>query len=253
MCNDRISLLSFLFLALVASPPEATPAAANGLLLRESWAIQSSAEVHETGAAISTPGFKARDWYRATVPTTVFNALVQEHCYPDPYVGMNLRAVPGTTYPIYGNFTDIPMPPGSPFRHSWWYRTEFQLPTEFRGTTMWLGFDGVTYRANVWMNGRQIASADKLAGTWRRFEFDITAAARPGEINSLAVEVFPPQPHDPPLPWWTGLPCHPTRRWAYGATCTSRLLAPSLCATLRCSRSSTCPRPNWLNSRSGQS
>jgi len=196
MCNDRISLLSFLLLALVVSPPEATPAAANGLLLRESWAIQSSAEVHETGAAISTPGFKARDWYRATVPTTVFNALVQEHCYPDPYVGMNLRAVPGTTYPIYGNFTDIPMPPGSPFRHSWWYRTEFQLPTEFRGTTMWLGFDGVTYRANVWMNGRQIASADKLAGTWRRFEFDITAAARPGEINSLAVEVFPPQPHD---------------------------------------------------------
>ena len=59
MYNDRISLLSFLFLALVVSPPEARPVVANRLLLRESWAIQSSAEVQETGAAISTPGFKA--------------------------------------------------------------------------------------------------------------------------------------------------------------------------------------------------
>ncbi len=196
MYNHRISFVSFLLLALVTSALEAAPAEANELLLREGWTIQSSAEVHETGAAISMPGFKTHDWYRATVPTTVFSALVQEHCYPDPYVGMNLRTAPGTTYPIYGNFTDYPTPPGSPFRHSWWYRTEFQLPAEFRGKTLWLGFDGVTYRANVWMNGRQIASADKLAGTWRRFEFDITAAARPGEINSLAVEVFPPQPDD---------------------------------------------------------
>jgi exo-1,4-beta-D-glucosaminidase len=196
MYHHRISFVSSFLLALAAFVPEAAPAVANELLLRESWTIQSSAEVHETGAAISTLGFKTHDWYRAMVPTTVFGALVQEHCYPDPYVGMNLRTVPGASYPIYENFTDYPMPPGSPFRHSWWYRTEFQLPAEFRGKTLWLGFDGVTYRANVWMNGRQIASADKLAGTWRRFEFDITAASRPGEINSLAVEVFPPQPHD---------------------------------------------------------
>jgi exo-1,4-beta-D-glucosaminidase len=196
MHNYRISFLFFLLLALVASALEATAAEANKLLLRENWAIQSSADAHDTGAAISTPGFKARDWYRATVPTTVFNALVEQHCYPDPYVGMNLRTVPGTTYPMYRNFSNFPMPPDSPFRHSWWYRTEFKLPAEYRGKTLWLGFDGVTYRANVWMNGHPIASADKLAGTWRLFEFDVTAAARPGETNSLAVEVFPPQPHD---------------------------------------------------------
>jgi len=196
----RISFLLVLMLSFVASalgaasPPDA--GAIPEILLRENWAIQSSAEVRETGVAISTPGFKARDWYRATVPTTVFSALVKEHCYPDPYVGMNLRTVPGTTYPIFRNFSNIPMPPGSPFRHSWWFRTEFQLPAEYRGKTLWLGFDGVTYRANVWMNGRRIASADKLAGTWRLFEFDVTAVARPGEANSLAVEVFPPQPDD---------------------------------------------------------
>ena len=30
----------------------------------------------ETGAAISTPGFKARDWYPATLPSTVFSVPV---------------------------------------------------------------------------------------------------------------------------------------------------------------------------------
>jgi len=166
------------------------------LLLREGWAIQASSDVRDAGAAISTPGYEARDWYPATLPTTVFAALVKDRVYPDPYTGMNLRSTPGVTYPIFRNFSELPMPPDSPFRRSWWYRTDFRIPAEYRGRTLWLGFDGVTYRANVWMNGKMIASADQLAGTWRLFELDVTAAARPGEENALAVEVFPPQPHD---------------------------------------------------------
>ena len=46
------------------------------------------------------------------------------------------------------------------------------------------------------MNGREIANSEQLAGTWRVFQFDATGAAKPGETNSLAVEVFPPQPRD---------------------------------------------------------
>src|SRR5213075_2271956 len=55
---------------------------------------------------------------------------------------------------------------------------------------------GINYCANVWMNGIKIASSEKLAGTWRLFQFDVTSAVKPGKMNSLAVEVFPPQPHD---------------------------------------------------------
>ncbi len=166
------------------------------MLLRQGWAIQALTDVHETGAAISTPGFKAQDWYPATLPSTVLSALVKDRVYPDPYTGMNLRSIPGTTYPIFSNFSETLMPPGSPFRQSWWYRTDFQLPAEYRGKTLWLEFDGINYRANVWMNGMRIASSDKMAGTWRRFWFNVTAAERPGAANSLAVEVFPPQPTD---------------------------------------------------------
>ena len=177
----------------LANPSEETVAA---MFLREGWAIQSSADVHETGDAISTPGFKPRDWYPATLPSTVLSTLVKNRIYPDPYVGMNLRSIPGTSYPIFSDFSELLMPPGSPFLRSWWFRTDFQLAADYRGKTLWLNFDGINYRANVWMNGREIASSDKLVGTWRLFNLDISAVARPGETNSLAIEVFPPQPHD---------------------------------------------------------
>ena len=166
------------------------------LFLREGWALQSSTNVRETGDVISTPGFKARDWYPATLPSTVLSALVKDRVYPDPYVGMNLRSIPGTSYPIFSDFSELQMPPGSPFLHSWWFRTDFSLPADYQGKTLWLNFDGINYRANVWMNGRKIASADKLVGTWRLFNLDVSSVARPGETNSLAIEVFPPQPHD---------------------------------------------------------
>src|ERR1039458_9196103 len=84
--------------------------------LRQGWAIQSSAEVRETGATLSTPAFQPRGWYRATLPSTVLSALVASHVYPDPYVGMNLRSISGTSYPIGMNFSNLPMPPESPFR-----------------------------------------------------------------------------------------------------------------------------------------
>src|ERR1035437_7167572 len=177
-----------------AAPPEAS--ATPKILLRENWAIQSSADVRAAGAAVSAPGFQTRDWYRATVPSTVLGALVQQRVYPDPYVGMNLRSIAGTSYPIFSNFSNDPMPPDSPFRHSWWYRTEFKLPAAYKGKTLWLGFDGINFRANVWLNGRRIASSERMAGAWRLFEFDVSAVARPGETNALAVEVFAPQPHD---------------------------------------------------------
>jgi exo-1,4-beta-D-glucosaminidase len=166
------------------------------MVLRQGWSIQSSADVSETGSVLSTPWFKPRGWYPATVPSTVLGALIEGRVYPDPYNGMALRSIPGTSYPIGFNFSNANMPPDSPFRKPWWYRTEFSVPAEYKGKTIWLAFDGISFRADVWLNGRRVAASDKMAGTWRLFEFDITAAARPGETNSLAVEVFPPLPTD---------------------------------------------------------
>jgi len=193
----RLAFLSLLsFLVAIPTTPAADVGSDSQILLRENWLIQSSADVRSDGPAISRTGFPTKGWYPAKLPSTVLSALVEDKIYPDPYVGMNLRSIPGTTYPIFEDFSNIQMPPSSPFRQSWWYRTEFKLPSDYKGKTLWLDFDGVNYRANVWMNGVQIATSDQLAGTWRLFRFDATSAAKPGENNCLAIEVFPPQPRD---------------------------------------------------------
>ena len=182
--------------------------AAEKTVLRQGWAIQSSAEVQEPGSTVSTAGYEPRGWYPATAPSTVLSALVADQVYPDPYFGMNLRSIPGTSYRISANFSNIAMPPDSPFRRAWWYRTKFDLPAEDRGKTIWLGFDGLNFRANVWLNGRQVADASRIAGAWRVWQLDVTAAARAGETNVLAVEVFPPLPHDLAITFvdWNPLP-----------------------------------------------
>ena len=80
------------------------------LELREGWVIQSSAKVTAGGEAVSRPGFAAAGWHRASVPTTVVSALVADGTYPDPYYGMNLRKIPGTTYKVGTNFSNVEMP-----------------------------------------------------------------------------------------------------------------------------------------------
>lgn len=178
------------------------------LTLSQGWQLASSARVNDTGTELSKPGGGTGKWGAASVPTTVFNALVTEGVYPDPDFGMNLRQVPGESYPVGANFSNLPMPAGSPFAVPWWFRTEFTLPAAWRGRTVWLDFDGINYRANIWLNGQPIAGSEATAGAFRRYEFDVTAAARVGERNALAVEVFPPQPQDLAITFvdWNPLP-----------------------------------------------
>ncbi len=185
----------------------AAPLAAQQLPLHRGWAIQSSAQVTASGAALSTPGFPTPGWIPAAVPSTVFNALVENHRVPDPDVGMNLRLAPGVSYPIGANYSHLPIPPSSPYAVPWWFRSQFTLPPSFRGKTLWLDFHGINYRADIWLDGHQIASQKQVRGTFRRFEFNVTGLAHPG-ANVLAVEVFAPRIHDLALTFvdWNPMP-----------------------------------------------
>ncbi len=102
-----------------------------------------------------------------SVPTTVFSALVKHKVYADPDFGMNLRFAPGVTYPVGANFSNLPMQPDSPYIVPWWYRKEFVIPASYKGKTLWLNFHGINYKANIWLNGKQIANSDDVAGAWR--------------------------------------------------------------------------------------
>jgi exo-1,4-beta-D-glucosaminidase len=81
------------------------------------------------------------------------------------------------------------------FDDSWWYKTGFDLPNINPENNISLHFDGINYYANIWLNGKLIASRDKVFGTFRQFAFDITALAKK-KGNVLAVEIFRAQPGD---------------------------------------------------------
>jgi len=159
--------------------------------LNDGWALQSSARVSEKGEAIASPSFQPKDWIKAKVPTTVVAAQVKSGALPDPFDGMNMRQYPGLSYPIGANFSNLPMPPDSPYAVSWWYRKEFTLPRDFAGKTVWLNFRGINYRGNIWLNGRQIANSDQVAGAWRTYEFNVTSAVKPG-ANVVAAQIWAP-------------------------------------------------------------
>jgi len=179
-----------------ASHPSAPGAGVDKLILREHWSLQSSAKVEAKGEIVSTAAFIPHGWHDVTVPSTVVAALVKDKTLPDPFFAMNLREFAGVTYPIGGNFSNIAMEPESPYAVSWWYRKQFAAPASYSGKTVWLNFKGINYRANIWLNGKQIANSDDVAGAWRTYEFNVTNTVKPGSENFLAVQVFAPTEND---------------------------------------------------------
>jgi exo-1,4-beta-D-glucosaminidase len=163
--------------ALAATGAQGAQAERPGTMaLREGWAIQAAAKVQAGGAALSQPGYETTGWQPAEVPTTVLGALVKAGVYKDPFFGKNMAAITP-----------------EPFKGAWWYRTEFRSDGVRPGAHAELVFEGISFRANVWLNGKKVADKGALFGVWRVFPVDVTTTLHDG-VNALAVEVFPAQP-----------------------------------------------------------
>jgi len=140
------------------------------------YKIQSSAQVSDSGAAISQPGYAATGWFPTAPRSTVLAGLLQNNRYPDPFFSTNMRNIPA------GDFT-VP----------WWYRSDFTVGSE-PGVRTYLDFSGVISKADVFVDGTQVASAAQVAGAYTRHEFDVTALVHPG-TNSVAFKVYPNDPN----------------------------------------------------------
>ena len=202
-----LASLSLLFLALpaVLHAGTVTP-------LHDGWRVQSACNLQAAGDAISSEGFAADNWLKATVPSTVLAAQAAAGAVPDPYYGANLRQIPGTSYPIGQNFSNLPMPQDSPYHCGWWYRKEFTAPAaSAQQDRYWLHFGGINYRAEIWLNGHRIADSTQVAGAYRTYDFDVTNLLRPGKTNVLAVETFAPTEKDLGINWVDWNPCPPDK------------------------------------------
>lgn len=150
--------------------------------LSDLWYIQSSKKIKAQGAEIAQPNFRIDAWYPAVVPSTVLATLVQNNVYSDIFFGENLNHVPVDQ-----------------FQTSWWFRREFIVPGGPGLTNYRLEFDGINYRANIWLNGKLVADAATAFGAFRRFSFDISKYVETSKKNVLAVEVFPPRKGEPTI------------------------------------------------------
>jgi exo-1,4-beta-D-glucosaminidase len=202
----------FVGIAVVLAALGATAHAGAPVKLHDGWQLQSACKFEADGAAISAASFTPSGWLKTTVPATVLAAQAAAGVVPDPYYGSNLRKLDGVDYPVGQNFSNLPMPKNSPYRCGWWYRTTFSAPAaKARDERQWLHFGGINYRAQIWLNGKQIADEKTVAGAYRIYDFDVTGILKPGAENVLAVETFAPTEKDLGINWVDWNPCPPDK------------------------------------------
>ena len=155
----------------VPKPKPAPAARADGRLdlAAGAWRLQRDSLVKADGAALSKPGFQDADWVVATVPATVLSSYWNVGALPDPNYGDNQFMISDSFF--YADF---------------WYRTEFTAPRISSGQKVWINFDGINWKADVFLNGEKLG---RIEGGFMRGQFDATGRIRPGGRNALAVRV----------------------------------------------------------------
>lgn len=143
------------------------------------WKMKKAGDVTAGAEAVSKPGYETGDWMPAVVPGTVLNSLVYNKVYPEPYYGLNNK--------LTSNVIPDLSVAGRDF-YTYWFRTDFVVPADYKGKVVWLQLDGINYRAEVWVNGHLLSN---ISGMFIQDYVDITEFARIGETNALAVKVYP--------------------------------------------------------------
>ncbi len=131
------------------------------------WKLMQKSFVNDDGTQLSQPLYDDKNWIPATVPGTVLSSYLNIDAIPDPYFGDQLLM-------ISEKF----------FTADFWYRTTLNIPESRKGELVWLNFDGINWKADVYFNGIFIG---KVEGAFKQAAFDITPYLRTGSENALAV------------------------------------------------------------------
>jgi hypothetical protein len=134
------------------------------------WKIQRASEVSSDGEEISRTGFNCGEWPDATVPGTVLVSYWNAGAIPDPNFGDNQLMISESF-----------------FNSDFWYRNEFEVPTGFKGEHIFLNFDGINWKADVFVNGRK---AGRIDGAFIRGKFEVTDLITEGQKNTIAVLIL---------------------------------------------------------------
>ncbi|HUZ45829.1 MAG TPA: discoidin domain-containing protein [Terriglobia bacterium] len=155
-------------------PKPAPPAGPDGRieLAGGNWRLQRDSLVSAGPEAISKAGFDDKGWIVATVPGTVLTSYLNVGAIPDPNYSRNQLFISDSFF--YADF---------------WYRTEFESPRLRRGQRAWLNFDGINWKAEIFLNDARLG---RIEGGFMRGRFDVTEHLLPGrkQMNALAVRII---------------------------------------------------------------
>jgi len=133
------------------------------------WKLQRAEQVSGTGDEISQAAFDDSNWLIATVPGTVLTTYLNNGAIPDPNFGDQQLQISDAF-----------------FTADFWYRDSFTIPETYREKHIFLNFDGINWKADVYVNGH---NAGRIEGAFIRGKFDITDYVTPGETAYLAVYI----------------------------------------------------------------
>ncbi len=154
----------------IVAQPKAQPSAENGryALMGGGWMLQRASEVEASGEAISKAGYDTRNWVVATVPGTVLTSYRNIGAIPNPNYADNI-------FQVSESF----------FNSDFWYRNEFELPSDFAREKVFLNFDGLNWKADIYLNGEKIGRQE---GAFIRGAYDVTNRLVEGR-NVVAVKI----------------------------------------------------------------
>ena len=154
----------------IVAQPKAQPAADGGkyALMGGGWKLQRASEVEASGEAISKTGYDAQNWVVATVPGTVLTSYRNVGAIPNPNYADNI-------FQVSESF----------FNSDFWYRNEFELPANFAREKVFLNFDGLNWKADIYLNGEKIGRQE---GAFIRGAYDVTNLLVEGK-NVVAVKI----------------------------------------------------------------
>ncbi len=133
------------------------------------WKLTRSSFTDAEGSEISSEGFDDAGWLTATVPGTVLSSYINLGAVPEPNYADNIFHISD-----------------SYFWSDFWYRNEFEIAEGFMDGKTWLEFDGINWKAEIYLNGQYLGRID---GAFTRGRFDISKTAKAGR-NTLAVRII---------------------------------------------------------------
>ena len=167
-----LAALSVLFLAthaehLVSSPGQSA--------VIPGWNLQSATRVKDDMNSLSQPGADVSDWYRVGPRGTVMAGLLENSVYND------------TELFYSDNMETLANKPE--FKQPWLYREEFTLQPS-SGQYFTLQTHGITSKADIFVNGVQIATSEQQQGSYGGHKYDLTSHVKPGQ-NCILIRAYP--------------------------------------------------------------